>query len=759
MLPDQVDLLRAALAGRYRIERELGQGGMAVVFLAEDLKHRRRVAVKVLRPELARSIGSGRFFREIEIAAQLSHPHIVPLFDSGEAGSFLYFVMPFIEGETLRDRLTREKQLPVDDALRITRGVADALGYAHGLGIVHRDIKPENILLQAGHPVVSDFGIASALQAATRDKLTDPGFAVGTPEYMSPEQSVGESVDARSDVYSLGCALYEMLAGNPPFTGATAQAIQARKILDTVPRLRTVRELVPEGVEQAIRTALAKAPADRYASAADFVAALDRPAVTRAPARSVAVLPFLSLSGDPENEYFADGITEDVIAQLSKIRSLKVISRTSVMMFKKREHSLKEIGAMLSAATLLEGSVRRAGDRVRIVAQLIDAETDRHLWAETYDRQLTDIFAIQSDVALQIASALRAELSPDEERRIHREPTRDVQAYQLYLQGRHWFVSHTAEGLRNAIEYFERATQRDPGYALAYADLAQAYTELALASGGGIFQPDQAFSLAREAVSKALALDSALGEAHCMLGFLMFVRDFNWIGAEAEFRRALELNPGSADAYDLYGRMLAALGRHDEAIPLVARGQELDPLSHRTDLPSALLRAGRYEEALAAVRHAVDLDPEYGRARATLGWVYLKLGRVEEGLAELEQGAALTTSDTMFLAQLGEAYGLHGRQEKAREVLRQLEERSRGEYVTPYYFAYVHTGLGEFDTAIDRLEQALTERSGGLYGIKASFLFAPLRGHPRFEALLAKLNLAWQGDRAMLEDPPLTHWR
>jgi serine/threonine-protein kinase len=742
MQPAEVGLLRVALAGRYRIERELGQGGMAVVYLAEDLKHRRRVAVKVLRPELAQSIGSSRFLREIEIAAQLSHPHILPLFDSGEAESLFFFVMPFIEGETLRARLTRERQLPLDDALRITRDVADALAYAHRQGIVHRDIKPENILLQAGHPIVTDFGIAAALQAAAGERLTDPGFAVGTPTYMSPEQSVGEAVDSRSDLYSLGCVLYEMLAGDPPFTGATAQAIQARKVMDTVPRLRTVRASVPEGVEQAIRKALAGVPADRYASVSEFAAALASPEAFRAPARSVAVLPFLSMSGDPENEYFADGITEDVIAQLSKIRSLKVISRTSVMMFKKREQSLREIGAMLSAATLLEGSVRRAGDRVRIVAQLIDAETDRHLWAETYDRQLTDIFAIQSDVALQIAAALRAELSPDEERRIHREPTRDLQAYQLYLQGRHWFVSHTADGLRNSIDYFQRATQRDPGYALAYADLAQAYTELALASGGGILQPDQAFSLAREAVSKALALDGALGEAHCMLGFLMFVRDFNWTGAEAEFRRALELNPGSADAYDLFGRMLAAQGRHDEAIPLVARGQELDPLSHRTDLPSALLRAGRYEEALAAIRHAVELDPEYGRARATLGWVYLKLGRIEEGLAELEQGAALTNSDAMFLAQLGEAYGLYGRPDKAREVLRRLEEWAHREYVTPYYFAYVHTGLGEYDKAIDRLEQALAERSGGLYGIKASFLFEPLRGHPRFTALLKQLNLA-----------------
>jgi len=749
MQADVIELLSTALAGRYRIERELGRGGMAVVFLAEDLKHRRRVALKVLRPEVARSIGSGRFLREIEIAAQLSHPHIVPLFDSGEAGTrgsgeqpFLFFVMPYVEGESLRDRLSREKQVPIEDALRITRGVADALAYAHAAGIVHRDIKPENILLQSGHPVVSDFGIASALEAAVGERLTDPGFAVGTPEYMSPEQSVGETVDARSDVYSLGCVLYEMLAGDPPFTGSTAQAIQARKVMDTVPRLRTVREQVPEGVEQAIRTALAKVPADRYATVAAFALALSRAGRERAPARSVAVLPFLNLSAVPDNEYFADGITEDVIAQLSKIRSLKVISRTSVMMFKKREQSLREIGALLSAATLLEGSVRRVGDRVRIVAQLIDAETDQHLWAETYDRQLDDIFAIQSDVALQIATALKAELSPDEQTRIHRGPTRDLQAYQLYLQGRHWFVRHTAEGLRQAVDYFNRAIAKDPGFALAHADLAQAYTELALASGGGLFRPEEGFTLARESVATALALDAALCEAHCMLGFLHYVRDFDWGAAEAEFRRALELSPNSADANDLYGRMLAAFGRHDEALPFVTRAQELDPLSHRTDLAAALLRAGRYEEALPAAEHAVALDPGYGRGHATLGWVYVKLGRVEEGLAELRQGAELTLDDAMFLAQLGEAYALTGREAEARDVLRRLEGRSREEYVTPYYFAYVHTGLGEQDKAIDCLEQCLVDHSGGLYGLKASFLFAPLRGHPRFEALLRTLNLA-----------------
>src|SRR5438445_2077203 len=542
-LADSVARLRAALAGRYTIERELGRGGMATVYRAGDVKHRRTVAIKVLRPELASQLGPDRFLREVEIAASLNHPHILALYDSGDADGFLFYVLPYVEGESLRDKLARERQLSVEDALRITRQVAAALGYAHARNVIHRDIKPENILLHEGEAMVTDFGIALAVSAAADDRLTLTGLAVGTPVYMSPEQAAGErALDARSDVYSLGCVLYEMLAGEPHYTGPTAQAVITKRLVDPVPLVRRLRAAVPLGVEQALTKALAKVPADRWASPIAFAEALTAPASTRAP--SVAVLPFLNLSADPENEYFADGITEDVIAHLSKIRALKVISRTSVMAFKQREQSLKEIGARLEAATLLEGSVRRVGDRVRIVAQLIDAETDRHLWVETYDRQLTDVFAIQTDVALHLAAALKAELSPDEQSRLHQEPTGDLQAYQLYLQGRHCYFRYTEEGSRKGIEYFEQAIAKDPDYALAYAALAMVYTELGEA---GAMRPDEAYARAKAASAKALALDPELGEAHCMLAFIKAVCDFDWVGAEQEFKRALELTPNSAD--------------------------------------------------------------------------------------------------------------------------------------------------------------------------------------------------------------------
>jgi len=742
-VPDVDARLRAALAGRYAIERELGRGGMATVYLADDVKHRRVVAVKVLRPELAASLGPERFLREVEIAARLNHPHILALYDSGEADGFLFYVMPHIKGESLRAKLEREQQLPVEEALAITRHVASALSHAHAHDVIHRDIKPENILLHEGEAMVADFGIALAVNAAADRRVTHTGFAVGTPEYMSPEQATGDrTLDARSDVYSLACVLYEMLAGEPPYTGPTAQALIAKVMVDPVPAVRRLRQAVPPGVDQALLRALAKAPADRFASMAAFTDALAAPAAPAAPRPpSVAVLPFRNLSADPENEYFADGITEDVIAHLSKVRALKVISHTSVMPFKQREQSLKEIAARLEAATVLDGSVRRAGDRVRIVAQLVDAATDRHLWAETYDRQLTDIFEIQTDVALHIADALKAELSVDEQTRIRKEPTSDLQAYQFYLQGRHWLVGYSPVGLERAIEFYRRAIARDPAYALAYASVAMAYAELA---ESGALAPDVAAREAKQAAASALRIDPQLGEVHCTVAYLKAIWDFEWAGAEVEFKRALELSPNSADAYDLYGRMCSGLGRYDEAIALQRRAQALDPLAHRLDVATTQLRAGRYEEAARGATRALELDPDHARALATLGWALFKRGMTDEGLANLERAVALTPGNTQWLAQLGQAYGLAGRVDRARHVLRQLEERAREGYVSPYHVAYVYTGLGERDRALDELERAFAQRAGAVYGIKGAFLFEPLRGHPRFDALLERMNLRSQ---------------
>ena len=728
--------LESALAGRYRLQREIGRGGMATVYLADDVKHHRPVAVKVLHSELALTIGSDRFLREVDVVASLNHPRILPLYDSGDANGFLFFVMPYVQGESLRARMQREQLLQIDDALTIARQVASALGYAHARDVIHRDVKPENIMLHEGEAMVADFGIALVLSAAN-DRITEHGYVVGTPAYMSPEQSLSESdVDARSDVYSLACVLYEMLAGEPPYTAPNAQALLAKRLVDPVPSARRVRGTVPANVDRALVKALAKAPADRFSSVTAFADALFAPAPPRPAA--IAVLPFVNLSTDPENEYFADGVTEDVIAHLSKMRGLKVISRTSVMPFKKSAESLKQIGAKLGATTLLEGSVRRSGDRVRIVAQLIDADADRYLWSDIYDRQLTDIFEIQTDVALQIAAALKTELTVDEHARLRKEPTSNVEAYKLFLQGRHWYVRYTTAGMHQAIAYFERAIALDPNYALAYANMAIAYTEIAEI---GAVPPSEAFPQARAAAAKALDLDPTLAEAHSTAAYLKLC-DFDWAGAERGFKRALELNPNSADTYDLYGRLCSAQRRFDEAISLLRRAQEMDPLAHRLDVTTTLLRAGRYTEAAIGAESALAFEPELDRAHATLGWALLKNGNADAGLASLERAVSLSPGTTQWVAQLGLAYGLTGHTDKARAILRRLEAEATHGYVSPYQLVFVYTGLGEFDRALDLLEESVQEHAGAAYGIKGSFLLAPLQSHPRFQALLRKMNLA-----------------
>ena len=495
-------------------------------------------------------------------------------------------------------------------------------------------------------------------------------------------------------------------------------------------RLRAELDLGPDPEVVALADRLRRSGAQRHRAPNDG---------GRAAPASIAVLPFVDLSADPEKAYFADGVTEDVIAHLSKIRALRVISRASVMPFKQRQQSLKEIGTALGASTVLDGSIRHAGDRVRIVAKLIDPETGRHVWAETYDRQLTDIFSIQTDVALHIADALKTELSRDERERVRKHPTKDLHAYQLFLQGREWFIKYTPDSLTRAIEYFDRAIARDPAFALAYAHLAMAYIELA---ENGAIAPDVSYGCASDAAATAVRLDPELGAAHCTMGYLKTVREFDWASAEEEFKRALELRPSNADAFDLYGRLCAAHERYDEAIAMQERANELDPLAHRLDVVTTLLRAGRYDQAVLRAEVAVELDPDYDRARATLGWAYLLSGRQDAGVAQLERAVSLSSGNTLWLGQLGHAYALAGQTPKALEILRELEERARTAYVSPFHFAYVYVGLGDNERALDWLERAVAERTGAAYSIKGSFLFTPLRAHPRFRALLKQMKLA-----------------
>src|SRR5689334_1098374 len=550
--------LQVALAERYRIEREIGRGGMATVYLAEDLKHRRPVALKVLSPNLAASLGTDRFLREIEIAARLAHPHILSLHDSGQADGLLYYVMPYVEGESLRGRLIRERQLPLDDALRISREVADALDYAHGRDVVHRDIKPENILFQAGHAVVSDFGIARAIRVAGVKRFTGSGIAVGTPGYMSPEQAAGvEQLDGRSDLYSLACVLYEMLAGDPPFTGWSAQAILARQAGEPVPRLRTVRDTVPEWLEQVVTKALARAPADRFAPAPTLV----QP--PPAAANSIAVLPFVNMSAEPENEYFSDGITEEIINALSAVGSLRVASRTSSFSFKGATQDIRAIAERLQVSAVLEGSVRRSDTKLRVTAQLISAADGFHLWSATFEREMKDVFAIQDEIARAIVNALKVKLTSEPRLALVEPHTDNVEAYALYLKARYFWRRKSASGLKKGIEYFEQAIALDPRYSLAYAGLADSYTAPGYYN---YLPPKQVFPRAREAADRSLAIDDGRAEAHTARACVSLLYDWDWTGAEHSFQRAIQLKELYPTAHFWYACCLWAMGRTADSV-------------------------------------------------------------------------------------------------------------------------------------------------------------------------------------------------
>jgi serine/threonine protein kinase/Flp pilus assembly protein TadD len=743
--------------GSYEISSTLGAGGMGEVYRATDTRLGREVAIKILPSALADDAERlARFEREARTVARLNHPNIVTLHSVENDNGVPFITMELVEGRDLSHVVT-PGGLPIARVFDLAIPLADALVAAHELGVVHRDLKPANVMVTPdGRVKVLDFGLAKpAFAASTLDTVgTDitvspisaVGQVLGTVPYMAPEQVRGEALDSRTDIFSFGILLYELITGRRPFLGATAADVSSAILRDAPPPLQALRPDISPDVIRIISRCLEKNRELRVQTAKDVRNELSvarqgvesGPFSARQDVPSIAVLPFVNRSRDEEDEYFADGITEDVIAQLCKVRALKVIARTSVMSLKRSEESLQQIAAQLQVAHLLEGSVRRIGDRVRIVAQLIDAASGRHLWAETYDRQLTDIFAIQTDVALHITSALKAELSPTTRGRMHREPTHDVRAYQHYLRGRHSFVRFTPVELRRSIEHFDAAIGRDPGFALAYVGLANAYSELA---GVAEVNHELARSRALSAGASAIAADPDLGEAHCAYAFARLEFEFDWTGAEAGFKRALELSPNGADIYDLYGRLCAGLGRFDEAVTLHRRAHELDPLTHRVDLATTLLRAGRYEEAARAAANAITADPHDPRIYATLGWILFKQGRIDDGLAELERASTMAPTADIWLAQLGEAYALAGQTGKALTVLHQLEAPSRPVRASPYHLAYIHTGLGEVDRAMDHLERALQEGSGTIFSLKGSFLFEPLRQHPRFKALLARMGL------------------
>lgn len=726
---------------------------MATVYLARETKHERQVAIKVLHPEVSATFGAERFLREIGIAARLSHPHLVPLYDSGEADGVLYYVSAYVPGGSLRDRLLSERKLPIQDVLRIAEEVGAGLDFAHRAGFIHRDVKPENILFADGHALLADFGIARAagepssvaLEIVTRsgEAVTQPGIALGTPAYMSPEQAAGEqAIDARSDIYSLACVLYEMLAGEPPFVARTARQVMAKHVMEKPRRLRALRPEVPGGLEDAIHRALDKEPGRRFSTVSEFTAALRADRAGRrsfvSALRGIAVLPFVNASPEPENEYLSDGITDELINALAKLQGIRVASRTSVFALKGKPQDVRAIGALLDSAYVLEGTVRRSGQQLRITAQLTSTDDGRLLWSQRYDRQLDDVFAIQDEIAQTIVGTLRssklAELPLASERH-----TKNVRAYSLYLKGRFEWNLRTDDGVRSAIRFFEQAIAEDPTYALAYTGLADSH---ALQVDYRNMRVQQGFELAKVYARKAIELDDSLAEAHASLAWSLFIYDWDWRNAEMEFRRAISCDPQYASAHQWYQFLLLSRGATEQSLVEGLTAVELDPgsVSARRSLGFGYIYARRYEQARFHLDRAIAMNPNAEESYRLLGIALALEGNMGEAERVLRE-ATLSPECNYTYATLGYVLGLAGRTAEARDMLAKLVAERERDYVSPVALATINLGLGDIEKALDWAEVAYEERRGWMAYLKVNPLLDPLRGHTRFEALVEKMRL------------------
>jgi TolB-like protein/tRNA A-37 threonylcarbamoyl transferase component Bud32/Tfp pilus assembly protein PilF len=746
---DTTGLLGAALAGRYRIETELGAGAMATVFRARDLRHDRDVALKVLRSELAESLGRERFLREIRLAARLNHPHILPLHDSGDANGFLYYVMPLMEGHSLRDRLARECPLPVDLALRIGNEVADALDYAHRHDVVHRDIKPENILLHEGHALVADFGIGKALAAAGASAtLTQFGLTVGTPAYMSPEQAAGEDIDGRSDLFALGCVLYEMLVGQPPFTGGSVQAVLAKRFVHTPPDVTATRPTVPPSIGRAVARLLAKTPEERFSTGALVVDALrsseraqSAAPVAARPEQSIAVLPFTNMSADPDNEFFSDGITEDLIGALTRVPGLKVAARASSFAFKRRDEELRVIGERLGVRTVLQGSVRRAGNRIRVTAQLMNAHDGFQLWSDHFDRDLDDIFALQDELARAIVERLELTLGLRAAEPLVTPPTDNFEAYQLYLRGREAVQQRSAASMRRGVEFFRQALARDPDYARAYVGLAEAY------NGLGIYQympTIQARRSSEEALAAAALADPTLASVHLIRAQRKLYLGSEWGSAGDDLRIALRHGPQDALAHLYFGYWSGLRGDSAARTASVARALELDPLSHFVHSIAALsYMVSRDDEgALPLALKGLALDPNSIPCLWAFSVTAARLGRVEEALRHMTRAVELAQRGPIMLGTLGYILAKAGRRDEALAIRTELLERAEREYVAPVAELHVALGIGD-ETLVEASLRRNVEAETGPTSLSVVLIrdVEALLEHPTLGALTGQLSL------------------
>ncbi|HET9326985.1 MAG TPA: protein kinase [Candidatus Eisenbacteria bacterium] len=732
---------------RYRIEEQLGQGGMGVVYRAHDPHLERDVALKVLPEGTVDADSRARFRLEALALSRLSHPGIGTAFDFDHQDGVDFLVMEFVPGTTLAARLATSA-LEEAEVLDIGLQIAEALDAAHEQGIVHRDLKPANVMVTPrGRAKVLDFGLAK-LRAERAPALTGPQTMLGTLGYMAPEQLLGTEVDARADMFAFGALLYEMALGRPPFGHPGSVSVVAEVLNRPVTPLRQKRPLLSRELEALTLRCLEKDPARRPSAreaAQEIRRIRARDEAPSAPLRSriesIAVLPLENLSRDADQEYFADGMTEALISDLSKIRALRVISRTSAMRFKGVRQPLPDIARELGVDAIVEGSVLRAGNRVRITAQLIEAATDRHLWAERYERDVADVLGIQSEVAQAIAGEIQVQLSHQERSHFGQARRVNPQAHEDYLKGRHLWNQRTVSALERALELFERAIARDPSYAPAFSGLADCHNLLA---DNNTYPPEVALPRAKAAALKAIELDPNLAEAHTSLAATRFEGDWDYSGAEQEYRLAIDLDRGYATAHQWYANLLTALGRMDEAVEHALEAVRRDPLSFilYSNAGDALYYARRYDEALEIYHRGIELAPEFGQTRMDLARTLELQGRYDDAIKSYLRGIDLMRRDPARSSGLACVYAASGREDEARRILAALKDWAQSSFVPPYAIASVHARLGEHDAALSELERGFEVRDRAMVYLNVNPRFDALRGEPRFGELVRRMRLA-----------------
>jgi serine/threonine-protein kinase len=786
-------------AGRYQVMELLGKGGMGRVYKAYDTEIKEHVALKILNPEIAADEGIiERFRNELKFARKISHRHVCRMFDLGRAEETTFISMEFVSGEDLKTLLRRIGQFTAKRAVAIVEQIADGLAEAHRLGVIHRDLKPQNIMIDRdGNTRIMDFGIARAVKG---QGVTDTGVIIGTPDYMAPEQLEGQEADERSDIYALGAIFYEVLTGGPPFEGETPLIVAMKHKTEKPRDPRELNPQIPEGLSRVILRCLEKNRADRYQSAEDIIKELKgiektlpttrgiagealktrrawykkplglaailaavlaaaalgyllferrsqpaqpapgKPAGTSAYKGSIAVLPFQDLSPAKDQEAFCTGITEDLITKLASVEQLKVISRTSAMRYRSRDKDIREIGKELGVETILEGSIQREKENIRVNVQLTNARDGSNIWGETYNRKVESIFTIQDEISKAIINALRIQLVAGQEYMLVKRYTQDPDAYNLYLEGRLNWNKRTEEGLKRSIELYQEAIAKDPKFALAYAGIADAYSFLGRMS---LAPPKEVYPKAREAAEKALEMDDALAEGYIARGFVKCNHDWDWMGSEIDFNWAIGLNPNYASAYQYYGALLTSLGRFEEAMAKFEKAKELDPSSIpiRASIASLYYYSRQYDQAIERWREVQKMDPGINWVYYYLGLAYLQKGSTNKALKQFENAARLPGGSTLGTFGRACVYAATGRRDEAEAELQALVERSKQMYVPFYYMVVISAALGNKDRAFEYLAMSYAENDAEDLFLRFDPQLDPLRDDPRFNTWLEKMNL------------------